>query len=107
MVRCLRCGWKMKRHTNSDGAYLLCRNQQCKRLYLVREFNPQRELKGEVLSFLVNGKVIEVVKGFLPKDQSPVVSQHFLSAGNTSTPSEITKTLRQVSNNQEVPINGF
>ena len=97
----------MKRHENSDGVYLLCRNQQCKRLYLVREHDPQREPKGQLLPFLVNGKLIDVVKGFLPKDQHSGVSGHFLSAGDTSTPSEIAETLRQVSNNQEVPINGF
>ena len=56
---------------------------------------------------MVNGRLMEVIKGFLPKDRSPVVSQHFNSVGNTSTPPKIAETLRQVSNNQEVPINGF
>jgi len=92
---CPRCGASMKLHQNSKGGYLLCSNENCKRLLLVIDYGGGR---------------YEIIKGELPwctNYPHRSVLQGFIDGGNNPRPLETVKTVRQMSNQQGVAINGF
>lgn len=97
MIRyeCPRCGASMKLHRNSKGGYLLCSDENCKRLLLVIDYG--------------TGKY-EIIKGELPwctNYPHRSVLRDFIEVGNTSRPLKNEKIVRQMSNQQGVSVNGF